>query len=145
MMPPFPGNDAQRRAVASHLATLAAKEDASDAPALGDVPARRRPAADARAGRVLFRGLLLLTFLLHLVPMNLVLGGALLALVDTSDRRIPRRARDTARSAAFTTALPTLIAATITFGVAPLLFLQVLYGRAFFGSAVLMAWSWISR
>ena len=34
--------------------------------------------------------------------------------------------------------LPVAVAATVTFGVAPLLFLQVLYGRLFFSSAVLV-------
>ena len=89
-----------------------------------------------------FRVLLLVTFFLHLVPMNLVLGGSVVALVT----RLGRHDGDgrAARVAAwFTKALPTLIAATVTFGVAPLLFLQVLYGRVFFSSAVLMAWPWL--
>ena len=75
--------------------------------------------------------------------MNLVLGGTLIAL----STRLTGGHRDAcARRAlpAFTAALPTLMAATITFGVAPLLFLQVLYGRAFFASAVLMAWLWLA-
>jgi hypothetical protein len=40
--------------------------------------------------------------------------------------------------------LPVLVAATVTLGVAPLLFLQVLYGRLFFVSSVLMAWWWLA-
>jgi hypothetical protein len=34
------------------------------------------------------------------------------------------------------------LAATVTLGVAPLLFVQVLYGRLFFSASVLMAWPW---
>jgi hypothetical protein len=36
------------------------------------------------------------------------------------------------------------IAAAVTLGVAALLFLQVLYGRVFFSSSVVMAWFWLS-
>jgi hypothetical protein len=39
--------------------------------------------------------------------------------------------------------LPSLVAATITLGIAPLLFLQVLYGRFFYTSSILMAWPWL--
>lgn len=86
--------------------------------------------------------LLLVTFLLHLVPMNLALGGMLLtALARWRGQRDPR-ARALADAAA--TVLPTVFAAAVTAGVAALLFLQVLHGRAFFASAVLMAWPWLS-
>lgn len=88
-------------------------------------------------------GLLLLTFFLHLVPMNLALGGSVIALVA----RLRARAGDahaTRLAALFTKALPTIMAATVTLGVAALLFAQVLFGRAFFASAVLMAWPWLS-
>lgn len=86
--------------------------------------------------------LLLLTFYLHLVPMNLALGGALLATVARLRGRRDPHALALAMAAA--AALPSVFAATITLGVAPLLFLQVLHGRVFFGSAVLMAWPWLS-
>ena len=33
--------------------------------------------------------------------------------------------------------------ATITLGIAPLLFLQVLYGQFFYTSCILMAWPWL--
>jgi hypothetical protein len=91
----------------------------------------------------LFRALLLLTFFLHLLPMNLALGGSVIALATRLTNR--GHARHAAHAVEwFTRALPTIVAATVTFGVAPLLFLQVLYGRAFFGSAVLMAWPWLA-
>ncbi len=88
----------------------------------------------------LLRALLLLTFFLHLVPMNLVLGGAVLGLFDRFSSRPPARAL--ARDIAL--ALPVLVAATVTFGVAPLLFLQVLYGRLFFASAIAIGWWWLA-
>lgn len=40
--------------------------------------------------------------------------------------------------------LPIAFAFTINMGVAPLLFLQVLYGHLFYTSSILMAWYWIS-
>lgn len=86
--------------------------------------------------------LLLVTFFLHLVPMNLALGGALLTVVTRWRGRHDAHARALSEAAA--KALPTAFAAAITLGVAPLLFLQVLHGRVFFASAVLMAWPWLS-
>ena len=88
--------------------------------------------------------LLLLTFVLHLLPMNLVLGGSIIAAVA----RVRGRGGDHPQHAElarwFGKATPVAIAAAITFGVAPLLFLQVLYGRLFFTSAILMGWFWLS-
>ena len=88
--------------------------------------------------------LLQLTFLLHLVAMNVVLGGSVLAL----HWRLSRRAEDAVHRAAllgfFARALPVAIAAAVTLGVAPLLFVQVLYGRLFFTSSILMAWLWLA-
>ena len=88
--------------------------------------------------------LLQLTFLLHLVAMNVVLGGSVLAL----HFRLSRRAEDAVHRAAllgfFARALPVAIAAAVTLGVAPLLFVQVLYGRLFFTSSILMAWLWLA-
>jgi hypothetical protein len=76
--------------------------------------------------------LLMLTFFLHVLAMNFVLGGSILAVFARS------RAQWLIRT------MPTLVAAAITFGVAPLLFLQALYGRLFFSSSVLMAWFWFA-
>lgn len=88
----------------------------------------------------LLAGLLLLTFFLHLVPMNFVLGGSLIAAVSRL-----RGGDDSSRLVAWMTkVMPTVLAAAITFGVAPLLFVQALYGRLFFSSAILMAWVWLA-
>ena len=78
--------------------------------------------------------LLLLTFFLHVLAMNFVLGGSILLLFT----------RGTALADAFRKAMPTVLAAAISLGVAPLLFLQTLYGRLFFPSAVLMGWFWLA-
>jgi cytochrome c len=79
----------------------------------------------------LWQVLLVFTFVLHIVPMNLVMGGSFLAAWSISRRNEPHTelARQLVRM------LPPAQALTITLGVAPLLFLQVLYGQLFFGCA----------
>lgn len=84
--------------------------------------------------------LLLLTFLLHLLPMNFVLGGSILAVfARLRGAASPHHAK---LGEFFAKAMPPMIAAAVTLGVAPLLLSQVLYGRVFFASSVLMAWFW---
>lgn len=87
-----------------------------------------------------FKLLLIVTFFLHIVAMNLVLGGSMLALVAKWGSRNResggRMFMDLAKK------LPVLLPATITLGIAPLLFLQVLYGQFFYTSSIVMAWPW---
>ncbi len=87
--------------------------------------------------------LLLLTFTLHVLPMNLVLGGSLIgAVARWRARRGQLHDGELARWIG--KAMPILISATVTMGVAALLFLQVVYGRLFFVSSVLMASLWLA-
>jgi hypothetical protein len=88
--------------------------------------------------------LLQLVFLLHLVAMNVVLGGSILALHWRFSRRAEGAPHRAALVAFFAKALPVAVAAAVTLGVAPLLFVQVLYGRLFFTSSILMAWFWLA-
>jgi hypothetical protein len=88
--------------------------------------------------------LLQLTFLFHLVAMNVVLGGSILALHERFSRRAEGARHRAALLASFAGALPVAVAATVTLGVAPLLFVQVLYGRLFFTSSILMAGFWLT-
>ena len=95
----------------------------------------------------LLRFLLVLTFVLHLLPMNFVLGGSLLTLLSYARGRgasaeIGRHHRRLIEVLA--RAFPVAIAFTITLGIAPLLFVQVLYGQLFFSSSILMAWLWLA-
>jgi hypothetical protein len=84
----------------------------------------------------------LLTFVLHLVFMNLLVGGTLILTLSCYLGRKNFRHRDLARRAA--RALPPVFAFTITLGVAPLLFLQLAYGQLFYTTSILMAWSWLA-
>lgn len=86
-----------------------------------------------------FQVLLMLTFPLHLLLMNTVLGSSAVSLyarLKGGETQV-RLAHELAKI------LPFLIALTINFGVAPLLFLQVLYGHLLYTSSVLMAIYWL--
>ena len=87
-----------------------------------------------------FKLLLIVTFFLHIVAMNFMLGGGVLALVSKwRSKNQPKGNRvffDVAKK------LPVLLPATITLGIAPLLFVQVLYGQYFYTSSIIVAWPW---
>jgi hypothetical protein len=92
----------------------------------------------------LFWALLMLTFVLHLLAMNVTVGGAIIGLVARLRARDGRHEHLCALGAGLSKALPVAIAATVTLGVAPLLLVQVLFGRLFFTGSILMAWFWLS-
>jgi hypothetical protein len=89
-------------------------------------------------------GLLLATFLLHLVAMNLVMGGSVLGAFAAWRARRGDHPHHRRLVQWLSRVMPIALAATINFGVAPLLFLQVLYGRLFFTSSVLLGWFWFA-
>jgi hypothetical protein len=85
----------------------------------------------------LFEALLVATFTLHILLVNVVLGGGAIAFVESlRERRVPW-------ARPFSAKLPTVLALAVNFGVAPLLFLQVLYGHFIYTSSVLMAVFWL--
>jgi hypothetical protein len=91
----------------------------------------------------LFWILLLVTFLFHLLAMNLVLGGTLFAAFSRLKSSSGYGVEAKKLSGYLSKFLPVLVAAAITFGVAPLLFVQVLYGRVLYTSSILMGWYWL--
>ncbi len=92
----------------------------------------------APAGLIQF--LLVLTFILHLVPMNFLLGGSILAgFSHLFSKRNENHARLARRLSEL---IPATVAMTVTLGVAPLLFVQVLYGHLLYSSSILMANAW---
>jgi len=99
------------------------------------------PAADAIPVHWFFLHLFLtLTTFLHLVAMNILLGTGSIALLT------PCRDEDSGFTLCrdISKKLPILLALTINLGVAPLLFLQVLYGQFFYTSSLMMAIFWLS-
>lgn len=87
-----------------------------------------------------FQVLLLPTFFFHILLMNVLFGAAFIALV--SHLRAPADATPCTTEIAHK--LPFTIAFAVNFGVAPLLFVQVLYGHLFYVSSLLMAVFWLS-
>lgn len=93
------------------------------------------PTADAIPVHWLwFEVLLIVTFFIHMILMNFILGGSLLTVWDLLRGKLEKRASGS---------IPTLIALTVNFGVPPLLFVQVLYGHLFYSSSVMLAVPWI--
>ncbi len=88
-----------------------------------------------------FEFLDILTFIIHILLVNIVVGGSLITLYVRffgKDEPI-----NSSLHGALVTKIPTLFALGVTFGVAPLLFVQVLYGHLIYTSSVLMALFWI--
>ena len=86
--------------------------------------------------------LLVFTFILHLLAMNFLLGGVIILAVSSFLGRRDTRHQELSRRVS--RLLPPVTAFTITLGVAPLLFLQLVYGQFFYTSSVLMAWYWLA-
>lgn len=86
----------------------------------------------------LFHVLWVVTFLLHILLVNAVLGGSLIAAWAGTARPAARRVVDLLLNIN-TWAIPL----SITFGIAPLLFVQVVLGRFFYTAALLVPWWWL--
>jgi hypothetical protein len=86
--------------------------------------------------------LLVFTFILHLLAMNFLLGGTVILTVSSFLGRRDAKHHEFTRRAS--RAMPSVTAFTITLGVAPLLFLQLVYGQLFYTSSDLMAWYWLA-
>ncbi len=89
-----------------------------------------------------FEVLDLLLFVAHILAVNVVVGGLLIALHN----RLSGQRQDTRLgyvSDSLSNKIPSLFAISVTLGVAPLLFVQVLYGHLIYASSVLMAVFWI--
>lgn len=92
----------------------------------------------------LFHFLLVFTFFLHLVFMNLTLGGTLMAFVTN----LKGRGREGDANAVLAKRLMGVntyaISLAITTGVAPLLFVQVVYQQFFYTGTILLGWIWFA-
>lgn len=87
----------------------------------------------------LLQGLSYLTLTLHLLAMNFTVGSLLLLLWV----RWRKPHGQDSLMAFFKGGLPLGMSYVITFGVPPLLFVQVLYGQMFYTSSVLIGFHWI--
>jgi hypothetical protein len=78
------------------------------------------------------------TLTLHLLAMNAMVGS----LFFLSFLR-GRSAAPSVASAGLARLVPTLVTATVTLGVAPLLFLQLVYHRQVYAASIVSAWYWL--
>jgi hypothetical protein len=83
--------------------------------------------------------LMLATFVVHILLMNAFFGTAMLSLAQTLWGR-----DDSPGLHAIAKLMPTSTALTVNAGVAPLLFMQVLYGHFFYLSDIMLAFWWFS-
>lgn len=81
-----------------------------------------------------FEALSILTLVLHLLLMNTLVGGGVITLVNHL-----RSGGSSLIGRDMKNKLPVLMAFTVNFGIAPLLFVQVLYGSFIYTSQILMA------
>jgi len=106
--------------------------------------------------------LLHVTFLLHLLFMNATLGGTLIACglnvlalrrgrsadspltLSVKGSEVGRREAASELARVLHQAIPISTSLAITFGVAPLLFVQVLYGQFFYTAFVFMGPTWLA-
>lgn len=86
----------------------------------------------------LITGLHILTLTLHFVAMNFLVGGILVVLLGRFQNGwqddVVRR---------FVKLFPTVMAFTITLGVAPLLFVQLVYPKQVYSAAIVSGWFWL--
>src|SRR5579863_9483064 len=89
----------------------------------------------------LFKVLHIVTLSLHFVAVEMLLGGLLLAVILSLFRN---SAHASVAARALARRLTVVMTYVINLGVPPLLFAQVLYGRALYTSSVLIGVYWIS-
>jgi hypothetical protein len=96
----------------------------------------------------LFKALHIVTLSLHFFSVEMLVGGLLVAfvlnLLGSMSKGRPEGGDRLAASAAIAKRLPILMTFVINLAVPPLLFAQVLYGRALYTSSVLIGTFWIS-
>lgn len=87
--------------------------------------------------------LLVLGFYLHALPMNVMLGGGFIAAALFLIGRKDKSSYSFRAAKALAVSLPLFISFAVTQGIVPLLFLQLLFGPAFYTSSILMAVPWL--
>jgi len=90
---------------------------------------------------IIFESLDILTFMIHILIINVALGGSLIILFSRFKKQdLPL---DTSIGGSLVMKIPSTFALGVTFGIAPLLFVQVLYGNLIYSSSILMGVFWL--
>lgn len=87
--------------------------------------------------------LMLATFLVHILLVAAMLGGTALTFFSELVGLAPSADRWRRLARQYGYILPFILSFAVTFGIPPLLFMQVLYGQYLYTSSVLIAWPWI--
>ena len=87
----------------------------------------------------LLTALHILTLTLHFVAMNFLFGGVIIVI-----HAGVRRKWDDPTLLKFVRLFPVAMAATVTLGVAPLLFVQLVYHRQVYAGAIVSGWFWLN-
>ncbi|MDM8536724.1 hypothetical protein QUF70_08225 [Desulfobacterales bacterium HSG17] len=88
-----------------------------------------------------FKLFLILTFTVHILLVNIMLGTGIIAWISGMRQNSTGSLLPVQKDVA--TKLPVIIALAINFGVAPFLFLQILFGQFIYVSSQLMAVYWL--
>lgn len=92
----------------------------------------------------LLQALLIIGFITHVIPMNVIMTGGLLAAWHWVKGGSHASSYSGRFATTLTNHLPVYMSVAITQGVVPLLFLQLLYGPLYYTSSVQMGWFWLS-
>ncbi len=150
-MPPFIGTDAEKTALAEYLMTLTSEGLIADTISTPDSTAdpvndRRRRAAMTSpyppipGSPFLLDHLLGLVFVIHILFMNYLIAAPVLALFYLWTH--PTQGKPFTRWLA--APLPVMFTFAITFGVASLLFVQVLFAERFFTANIILGNLWLA-
>lgn len=90
----------------------------------------------------LFQTLAIITFVLHLIFMNYILGGTLILTIH--EWFFGNKPHVAKANSIMVKVMPVALSMAITMGVAPLLFVQVLYGNFFYPANIMMGWFWLA-
>ncbi|UCE24046.1 MAG: hypothetical protein JSU74_12225 [Candidatus Zixiibacteriota bacterium] len=80
----------------------------------------------------------IVTLTLHFLAMNFLLGGVIIVLLGKFTTRWHNPTVQTLLKL-----FPNAMAATITFGVAPLLFVQLVFAKQIYSASIVSAWFWL--
>jgi hypothetical protein len=92
----------------------------------------------------LMKALGLLTLAMHFTAVMMMVGSLVMIVFLNAEGRRRRNGAQLSASLTLARRLPVIMTYVINLGVPPLLFAQVLYGRALYTSSVLIAVSWFS-
>ncbi len=80
----------------------------------------------------------IVTLTLHFIAMNFLFGGTVVLLLAKIHNKW-----ENSSVATFVKLLPTAMGTTVTLGVAPLLFVQLVYGNMIYSASIVSGWYWL--